>query len=251
MAGHSHWARIKHKKGATDARRGKLFSKLARHIISAARHGGGDPEKNLRLKYAVEKARENLLPRDTIARAIQRGTGELGADTIDELLYEGYGPGGVALLIEILTDNRMRTAPEIRRLLESRGGSLGAAGCVAWNFEKRGVLAVPKSAVPEDVLLETALEAGAVDLKPPGPSGDAFFVITDPAELLHVRERLAKARIVAASAEILYLPKTTVAADGKLSAQIAAIIEALEEHDDVQAVHTNCDFDEAFAAAGS
>ena len=243
MSGHSHWARIKHKKGTTDVKRGKLFSKLAKHIISAARHGGGDPEQNLRLKYAIEKARENLLPRDTIERAIQRGTGTLeGAAAIEEILYEGYGPGGVALLLEIMTDNKMRTAPEIRRLLESHGGSLGVAGCVAWNFEKRGVLDIARTAAPEDLLLERALEAGALDLR---PSGDTTQVLTDPQEFLHVREALLKARIPALSAEILFLPKTTVAVDDRTAKQILGLIEALEDHDDVQAVHTNAEFSEA------
>ena len=245
MAGHSHWKSIKHKKGATDAKRGKLFSKLAKHIISAARHGGGDPEMNLKLKYAVEKAREYLLPRDTIERAIQRGTGELGTDVIEEILYEGYAPGGVALLIEIMTDNKMRTAPEVRKILDSRGGALGAAGCVAWNFEKRGVLVVPKSAAPEDVLLEKALDAGALDLK---ASGDAYQVVTEPQAMLEVRERLIQAKIQPESSEILFLPKSTVQADEAAARQALALIEALEEHDDVQAVHSNLEVDDAVMA---
>lgn len=245
MAGHSHWKSIKHKKGATDAKRGKIFSKLAKHIISAAKHGGGDPDKNLKLKYAVEKARENLLPRDTIERAIQRGTGELGGATIEEILYEGYASGGVALLIEIMTDNKMRTAPEIRKILDSRGGALGAVGCVAWNFDKRGVLTVSKNAAPEDVLLEKALDAGALDLK---AAGDAFQVITEPAAMLEVREKLQKARIQADTAEILYLPKSTVLIDEAAARQVLALIEELEEHEDVQAVHPNFEVDEAVLA---
>ena len=249
MAGHSHWKRIKHKKGAADAKRGKLFSKLAKHIISAARQGGGDPDKNLKLQYAIEKAKEGLLPRDTIERAIQRGTGELGASTIEELLYEGYGPGGVALLIEIMTDNKMRTAPEMRKLLEGKGGSLGAAGCVAWNFDKRGVLTVPKAAAPEDVLMDKALEAGAEDLR---DDGEAWQVVTPHTTLLQVKKTLTAGRIPVESTEILFLPKTTVAADAETSAKVLSLIEALEDYDDVQAVHTNCDFDEAaLAQAGS
>ncbi len=246
MAGHSHWKSIKHKKGATDAKRGKLFSKLAKHIISAARQGGGDPDKNLKLLYAIEKAKEGLLPKDTIERAIQRGTGELGENTIEELLYEGYGPGGVALLIEIMTDNKMRTAPEMRKLLEGKGGSLGAAGCVAWNFDKRGVLTVPKTAVPEEVLMEKSLEAGAEDLK---DVGEAWQVITPHTTLLQIKAALAKARIPVESAEILFLPKTLVTADAELTAKVMTLIEALEDYDDVQAVHTNCDFDEATLVA--
>ena len=245
MAGHSHWKSIKHKKGAADAKRGKLFSKLAKHIISAARQGGGDPDKNLKLQYAIEKAKEGLLPRDTIERAIQRGTGELGTETIEELLYEGYGPGGVALLIEIMTDNKMRTAPEMRKLLEGRGGSLGGAGCVAWNFDKRGVLTVPKQAAPEDILMEKALEAGAEDLK---DAGDAWQVVTPHATLLQVKKALTGGRIPVESAEILYLPKTLVAADAATSLKVMSLIEALEDYDDVQAVHTNCDFDETALA---
>ena len=245
MAGHSHWKSIKHKKGAADAKRGKIFSKLAKHIISAAKHGGGDPEKNLKLKYAVEKARENLLPRDTIERAIQRGTGELGDTAIEEILYEGYAPGGVALLIEIMTDNKMRTAPEIRKILDSRGGALGAAGCVAWNFEKRGVLTVPKGAAPEDVLMEKALDAGALDFR---AAGDAFQVITEPQSMLEVREKLKAAKIQAESAELLYLPKSTVPVDESAAKQVLALIEALEDHEDVQAVHANLEIDEAVMA---
>lgn len=243
MAGHSHWARIKHKKGATDVKRGKLFSKLAKHIISAARHGGPDPDQNLRLKYAIEKAKENLLPRDTIERAIQRGAGTLdGESAMEETVYEGYGPGGVALLIEIMTDNKMRTAPEVRHILEKAGGSLGAAGCVAWNFEKRGVLVIPKGAAPEDLLMEKVLEAGAEDLR---VDGDAFRVVTDPQTLLNVREALVRAKIQPQSSELLYLPKSTVALDEAAGRQVLDLIETLEDHDDVQGVHTNAEFADA------
>src|SRR5579884_2445626 len=171
MSGHSHWATIKHKKGAIDAKRGKLFSKLSRAIIIAARHGGGDPEMNLKLRYAIDKARSVSMPKDNIERAIKRGTGDMEGAVFEEITYEGYGPGGVAILVDVLTDNRNRTAGEIRKIFEKGGGKMGSAGNVAYLFERKGIIAVPASATDEDTLMGIILEAGADDLK---QHGDAF-----------------------------------------------------------------------------
>src|SRR5438105_12493817 len=177
MSGHSHWATIKHKKGAIDAKRGKLFSKLSRAIIIAARHGGGDPEMNLKLRYAIDKAREVSMPKDNIERAVKRGTGELEGQTFEEILYEGYGPGGVAILVDILTDNRNRTASEIRKIFERSGGKMGSAGCVAYLFERKGVFSIDASTIDEDSLMGIALDAGADDLE---RWGGTFAITCDP-----------------------------------------------------------------------
>src|ERR1700741_2146144 len=184
MSGHSHWATIKHKKGAIDAKRGKLFSKLSRAIIIAARHGGGDPEMNLKLRYAIDKARQVSMPKDNIERAVKRGTGEMEGLTFEEMLYEGYGPGGVAILVDVLTDNRNRTAGEIRKTFERGGGKLGSAGCVGHLFERKGVFSIDASAIDEDTLMGIALDAGADDLK---RSGSTFEVTCDPAHFNAVK----------------------------------------------------------------
>src|SRR5436190_10253394 len=178
MSGHSHWATIKHKKGAIDAKRGKLFSKLSRAIIIAARHGGGDPETNLKLRYAIDKARQVSMPKDNIERAVKRGTGEVEGMTFEEIVYEGYGPGGVAVLVEVLTDNRNRTASEVRKIFERSGGKLGSAGCVGYLFERKGLFAVDARGMDEDTLMGIALEAGADDLK---TLSDHFEITCDPA----------------------------------------------------------------------
>src|SRR5437870_3888632 len=177
MSGHSHWATIKHKKGATDAKRGKLFSKLSRAIIIAARHGGGDPEMNLKLRYAIDKARQVSMPKDNIERAVKRGTGEVEGLTFEEILYEGYGPGAVAILIEVLTDNRNRTSSEIRKIFERSGGKMGSAGCVAYLFDRKGLFVIPADAIDEDTLMGIALDAGADDLK---RAGNHFEITCDP-----------------------------------------------------------------------
>src|SRR5262245_60909513 len=177
MSGHSHWATIKHKKGAIDAKRGKMFSKLSRAIIIAARHGGGDPETNLKLRYAIDKAREVSMPKDNIERAIKRGTGEVEGAVFEELTYEGYGPGGVAVLVDVLTDNRNRTASEVRKIFERSGGKMGSAGAVAYMFKHKGVIAVDASATDEDMLMGIVLDAGADDLK---RAGSVFEVVCDP-----------------------------------------------------------------------
>src|SRR5438034_3170739 len=177
MSGHSHWATIRHKKGAIDAKRGKLFSKLSRAIIIAARHGGGDPEMNLKLRYAIDKARQVSMPKDNIERAVKRGTGELEGQTLEEITYEGYGPGGVAIMVEVLTDNRNRTAGEIRKIFERSGGKMGSAGCVSYLFERKGIFGIDANQADEDTLMSLALDAGADDLK---RVGSTFEITCDP-----------------------------------------------------------------------
>src|SRR5438105_2158535 len=189
MSGHSHWATIKHKKGAIDAKRGKHFSKLSRAIIIAARHGGGDPEMNLKLRYAIDKARQASMPKDNIERAVKRGTGEMEGITLEEIVYEGYGPGGVAILVDVLTDNRNRTAGEIRKIFERSGGKMGSAGCVGYLFDRKGLFNVESSAIDEDTLMGIAIEAGADDLK---QSGATFDITCDPSVFNQVQEALTK-----------------------------------------------------------
>src|SRR5438094_3565486 len=184
MSGHSHWATIKHKKGAIDAKRGKLWSKLSRAIIIAARHGGGDPSMNLKLRYAIDKAREVSMPKDNIDRAIKRGTGESGGEALEELTYEGFGPGGTAILIDVMTDNRNRTSGEVRKILERAGGKLGSAGNVGYLFERKGVFSLPAAGTDEDTLMGIALDAGADDLK---RAGDSFEITCDPTAFNHVK----------------------------------------------------------------
>src|SRR5882724_5373006 len=210
MSGHSHWATIKHKKGAIDARRGKLWSKLSRAIIIAAKHGGGDPSMNLKLRYATDKARSVSMPKDNIERAIKRGTGE-GSDAIfEELTYEGYGPGGVAVLVDVLTDNRNRTNGEIRKIFERTGGKMGAAGTVGYLFERKGVFSVDAKATDEDTLMGVILEAGADDLK---RQGDQFEILCDPTIFNEVKVALEKAGIATNMAEITQLPKVPTEVD--------------------------------------
>src|SRR5437870_965913 len=204
MSGHSHWATIKHKKGAIDAKRGKLFSKLSRAIIIAARHGGGDPETNLKLRYAIDKAREVSMPKDNIQRAIKRGTGETEGVTFEEITYEGYGPGGIAVMIDVLTDNRNRTGGEIRKIFERHGGNMGGPGCVGFLFERKGVILVDATTTDEDTLMGKALEAGAEDMKLDGPN---FQITCDPAGFNTVKENLEKQGVKFVSAEITKLPK--------------------------------------------
>src|SRR5436305_1515496 len=198
MSGHSHWATIKHKKGAIDAKRGKLFSKLSRAIIIAARHGGGDPEMNLKLRYAIDKARQVSMPKDNIDRAVKRGTGEVEGQIFEEIVYEGYGPGGIAIMVEVLTDNRNRTASEIRKIFERSGGKMGSAGNVAFLFERKGVFSVDASTTDEDTLMSIALDAGADDLK---RSGGTFDITCDPAVFNQVQEALQKNGLTPSVAE--------------------------------------------------
>jgi YebC/PmpR family DNA-binding regulatory protein len=238
MSGHSKWSSIKHKKGAKDAKRGKLFSKLIKEITVAARMGGGDINANPRLRTAVTTARENSMPNDNIERAIKRGSGELEGVHYEEVSYEGYGPGGVAIMANVLTDNRNRTVSEIRRVFEKHGGSMGAAGCVAWMFHKRGLLTVDKAKVDEDRLMEVALDAGADDVT---DTGDTFEVVTAPESFEAVKAALQNAGITTASAEVTMVPQNTVSVTGKDAEHTVKLLEELDDHDDVQNVASNVD----------
>jgi len=241
MSGHSHWAKIKRSKATTDARRGQAWSKLAKRIIVAAKHGGGKPEDNLMLRYAIDEARAANMPNDTIDKAIKKGTGELGAANYEQIMYEGYGPGGVAFLVECLTDNRSRTAPEMRKLFERHGGQLGSANCVAWMFEQKGVFAITAGAADEDMLMEIALEAGADDVT---REGDLFEITCAPGAFSAVRGALADKKIATVSAQVAMLPKTTVPVPADKAGQVIGLMEALEEHEDVQNVYANFDLPE-------
>jgi YebC/PmpR family DNA-binding regulatory protein len=248
MSGHSHWATIKHKKGAIDAKRGKLWSKLSRAIIIAARHGGGDPTMNLKLRYAIDKARQVSMPKDNIERAIKRGTGEIEGQTFEEITYEGFGPGGVAIMIDVLTDNRNRTAGEIRKLFEKGGGHLGSAGNVAYLFERKGIFSVPAKDTDEDTLMAIALDAGADDLK---RSGVHFEITCDPAAFNQVKTALEQNHLTLDNAEITQLGKVMVEKDLETSKKVLRLMEALDDHDDAQNVYSNLSLtDEVLAAAG-
>ena len=248
MSGHSKWSSIKHKKGAADAKRGKLFSKLSRAIIVAAKDGGPDPAANLALQNAIEKARSYSMPKDNIERAIAKGTGE-GTDgsSFEVVVYEGYGPEGVAVLVEALTDNRNRTASDVRHLFTKFGGNLGATGAVAWQFERRGVVLVPADGVDEDELVLAAADAGADDVE---RDGSTFVVSSAPEELSRVREALESAGLELESAGLSMVPKTTVAiADESTAKAVVRLVEGLEDNDDVQDVYANFDIPEAVLEA--
>ncbi len=248
MSGHSKWSTIKHKKGAADARRGKLFSKLSRAIMVAAKEGGADPASNQALQNAIDKARSYSMPKDNIERAIAKGTGE-GADgsSFEVVVYEGYGPEGVAVIVEALTDNRNRTASDVRHLFTKFGGNLGATGAVAWQFERRGVVLVGADGVDEDALLLTAADAGADDVE---RDGSTFVVSSAPEELAQVREALESAGLELESVGLSMVPKTTVAiADESTAKQVVRLVEGLEENDDVQDVYANFDIPEAVLEA--
>jgi YebC/PmpR family DNA-binding regulatory protein len=244
MSGHSKWSSIKHKKGAADAKRGKLFSKLSRAIIVAAREGGPDPEANATLAAAIQKARDNSMPKDNIERAITRGAGA-GADgdtAYETVTYEGYGPSGVAVFVEALTDNRNRTAAEVRHLFAKNDGNLGTSGAVAWLFERKGVVMVPAGSVDEDDVMLAAAEGGAEDVE---PDGSSFQVTCAPDDLIGVREALAAAGVPVDSTDLTMLPKTTVAIEDESTAKkLLRLMDALEESDDVQAVYANFDIPE-------
>ncbi len=250
MAGHSKWAQIKHKKAHTDAKKGRIFTKIVKEISVAARLGGGDPDGNPRLRLAIEKAKEVNMPHDNIKRAIMKGTGELPGTSYEEFTYEGYGPGGVAVLIEVLTDNKNRTIPEIRHIMSKHGGSLGEAGCVAWMFQKKGYVLVDKGKIDEETLMTIALDAGAEDMKN-DPREDSFEIITSPEELNKVRSVLEGANVPVSLAETTMLPKSYVPLDEKTAEQMLRLVEALEENEDVQNVYANFDIpDEVMAKAG-
>ena len=238
MAGHSHWAGIKHKKALVDAKRGKLWSKLAKAIIVAAKLGGPDPDANIRLRTAIEEAKAVSLPKENIQRAIKRGAGGGDSEQYDEVVYEGYGPNGVAVLCEGLTDNRNRTAPEIKKIFEVSGGKLGASGCVAWNFEKKGMFLIPSGVIAEDALMELAIEAGADDVV---QTDDGQFEITcSPDAYEAVSNALDAAKIVPEATQLSLVPKDLAKIeDIETAALVLKLIETLDEHDDIQAVSSN------------
>ncbi len=250
MSGHSHWAKIKRAKGSNDAKRGREWSKLARRVIVAAKAGGGNPEENLSLRYAIDEAKAANMPKDTIDKAIKKGTGELGAENYESVVYEGYGPSGVAFMVECLTNNRARTAPEMRKIFERGNGQLGATNCVAWMFEQKGAFAISTDKVNEDELMELALDAGAEDVK---REGDLFEITCGPADFGRIKQALADRKIETVSAQIAMVPKSTIRVEGDKAKQIVNLMEALEDHEDVQNVYANFDIPEEAleAAAGN
>lgn len=238
MAGHSKWANIKHRKGAQDARRGKIFTKLIKEIITAARVGGGDIDANPRLRSAVAAAKAENMPKDNWERAIKKGTGELEGVNYEEATYEGYGPGGAAILVDSLSDNKNRAVSEIRHAFSKHGGNLGENGCVAYMFDQKGYLVVEKSAVDEETLMDLALEAGAEDVR---EDGDNFEVVTAPDDFAAVKEAVDAADIATIDAEVTMLPQTMTPVDGDAAQKLIRLIDALEDCDDVQKVYTNAD----------
>ncbi len=241
MSGHSKWASIKHKKAAQDAKRGKIFTKVIRELSAAARLGGGDPDANPRLRNAVSDAKGVNMPADNIKRAIMKGTGELEGATYDEISYEGYGPGGVAILLEILTDNRNRSVSELRHIFSKNGGNIGESGCVAWMFSRKGYLVVEKSKASEDDLLDIILEAGAEDLR---EDGSNYEIFTPPDKYEDVVEALKNNKIEIAASNLGQIPQNYVKLEGKQAQQLLHLMEELEDHDDVQNVWANFDIDE-------
>jgi YebC/PmpR family DNA-binding regulatory protein len=245
MSGHSKWANIKHRKAAVDAKRGKIFTKIIRELTVAARHGG-DPNTNSRLRIAIASAKSQNMPKDTIDRAIKRGTGELGGEELHEIIYEGYGPGGSAVLVEVLTDNKNRTVSEIRRIFTKYGGNLGESGCVAWTFEKRGRIAFEKGTVDEDKLFEIALEAGADDVK---TEENEVVVIASTDAFESVKSVIEESGLKYSSAEVTMIPQNSVKIDGKEAEHMLRLMEALEDSDDVQNVYSNFDIAEELMQA--
>ena len=241
MSGHSKWSTIKHKKGAADAKRGKVFTKIIREITTAARIGGGDPSGNPRLRKAMDLAKASNMPADNVDRAVKKGTGELEGVVYEEVTYEGYGPEGVAVLVETMTDNRNRTVAEIRHLFSKFNGNLGANGCVAWMFDSRGVIYVPREAVEEERLMEVALEAGAEDIH---EEGDLWTVTTAPDEVDAVRAAVEAAGIEVESSEATKVPQTTKALEGKSAETMLKLMSNLEDQEDVQNVYANFDIAE-------
>ncbi|MHC4265196.1 MAG: YebC/PmpR family DNA-binding transcriptional regulator [Planctomycetota bacterium] len=239
MAGHSHWAGIKHKKAANDAKRGKVWSKLARTIIVAAKTGGGDPSANLSLRYAIDKAKAANMPKDTIEKAIKKGTGELGSINYEDVLYEGYAAGGVAVMAEALTDNRNRTAPDIKKLFEKYGGSMGTSGCVNWIFSKKGLITVKVDDVDEDTLMEIALSSGADDME---NTGHVYEIMCEPGAFEGLKNALESQEIATEVAEISMVPQNHVSiGDENTARKILALMEEFDDHDDVQNVYANFD----------
>jgi len=242
MSGHSKWHTIKHKKAATDSKRGRVFTRIIKELTVAARVGGGDPDGNPRLRTVLAAAKAANMPKDNIEKAIKKGTGELPGVSYEEVAYEGYGPGGVALIVQAVTDNRNRTLPEIRHLFAKHGGNLGETNCVSWMFEKKGYIVVAKAGAAEDTLLEIVLEAGGDDVR---DDGSNWEVLTPPERLETVRGAIAGKGVAVATAEISMVPKNTVKVEGKKAQQVLAMMEGLEEHEDVQNVWANFDIDDA------
>jgi YebC/PmpR family DNA-binding regulatory protein len=245
MSGHSKWSTIKHKKAAADAKRGKVFTRVIKELTVSAKLGGGDPNGNPRLRTAIAEAKANNMPADNIRRAIQKGTGELPGVSYEDVVYEGYGPGGVAIYVEVLTDNKMRTTPEIRHAFTKHGGDLGQPNSVSWMFEKKGTFRVPVAATSEERLMDVVVEAGADDLQ---RSEDDFEVTCSPVSFGAVHDALDKAGIAASASKLAMIPTTTIELDGKKASQCLRLLEALEEHEDVQNVFANLTFDEASVA---
>ena len=241
MSGHSKWSSIKHKKGATDAKRGKIFTKLIKEITVVARAGGGDPDANPRLRAAIAAAKNENMPKENIERAIKKGTGELEGVNYEESTYEGYGPGGAAVFIESVTDNKNRAVADIRHIFSKHGGNLGENGCVAWMFDKKGYIAIEKKVVDEDSLMETSIEAGAEDVR---EDNGSFEIITEPDDFESVKTAIDKAAIPYLDAEITMLPQSTTNLEGKQALQMVKLMEALDDCDDVQKVYTNADIPE-------
>jgi len=246
MSGHSKWHSIKHKKGALDAKRGKLFTKFIKELTVAARTGGGDPDANARLRKAILDAKAGNMPNDTIDRAVRRGTGAEEGVTYDEITYEGYGPGGVAMLIEAMTDNRNRTVAEIRHIFSKNGGNLGESGSVGWLFEKKGYIVVEKRAKPEEELFDIAIEGGADDVR---DDGDNVEIITSPENFESVQSAIKAAGIEPQVAEVSMVPQNYIKLEGSSAQQMLRLMESMEDHDDVQKVYANFDIDEADMAA--
>lgn len=241
MSGHSKWSTIKHKKGATDAKRGRIFTRLIKEITVAARMGGGDPDGNPRLRAAVTSAKAENMPKDNIVRAIKKGTGEIEGAVYDEILYEGYGPGGVAVLVECMTDNRNRTVADVRHFFSKNNGNLGASGCVAWMFDKKGLIQVEKTGLTEEALMDMALEAGAEDVV---EEDEEFQVITSPEAFDEVYNALEAGGVKFIEAAITRIPQNSVeVTDEKVAISLLKLLESLEDHDDVQKVHANFDID--------
>ncbi len=240
MSGHSKWSQIKHKKANTDAKKGKSFTKIVKEITVAARSGGGDPEGNPRLRLAIDKAKEVNMPSDNIKKAIMKGTGELPGTTYEESIYEGYGPGGAAIMMEVMTDNKNRTVSEIRYILSKNGGNLGEAGCVSWIFDKKGYILVEKTKVDEDALMSIVLDAGAEDMKN-DPKEENYEIITTPETLEVVKDAIKRNKIDISLAEVTMLPKNYVPLEGLAAEQMLRLIDGLEDHDDIQNVYANFD----------
>jgi YebC/PmpR family DNA-binding regulatory protein len=245
MAGHSHYKNMAHRKGIVDAKRGRLWSKLSRAIMVAAKIGGGDPAMNVRLRFAVDQARSVSMPKDNIERAIKKGIGETGGTSFDEITYEGYGPGGVAIMVDILTDNRSRTNGEVRKIFERGGGNMGAPGCVAFMFERKGLFSVPAAGIDEEALMGIGLDAGADDIQ---KAGDSFDITCDPTASAHVKAALEKINLTITHSSLSQIGKVPVDCDTETGQKVMKLLEALDDHDDVQNVYSNLNVTDAMMA---